>query len=452
MTTRSHILRRLALLASWCILAFAPRAAFAVPSYAQQTGLPCASCHTTSFGPGLTPFGQDFKANGYVYSNGASNLPPVAAMVISSFTNTQSGQSGGASTHFSPNDNLAVDQTSLFFAGKILDHLGAFIQVTYDGVAQRLAWDNTDIRYANSFQVSGTKVVWGLSLNNSPTVQDLWNTTPAWSYPYVASALAPTPTAAPLIEGALAQGVYGLTAYTLIDNHWYLEGGSYRTLPNRLLSALGVGAGSVSPSHGLAPYWRAAWKTQHGSNFGSVGLFGMDIHQYPGGDASAGTDHYTDLGFDGTYGYDTGRNRVLLQATQIHEVQSLPASLALGGVSQASNELNTTRINAQYAYRQTYVISGAVFRIYGGADATLYAPGDISGSANGSPNSRGYIAQAEYTPFGKANSLLHPYLNVRLGLQYTYYTEFNGGNTNYDGSGRTAHDNNTLFAFAWFAI
>jgi hypothetical protein len=446
------MLRRFAVLVTWCTLAFVPRAAFAVPSYAEQVGLPCSSCHTTSFGPGLTPFGQDFKATGYVYSDDVSSLPPIAAMVISSFTNTQSGQSGGAAPHFASNDNLAVDQTSLFLAGKILDHLGTFIQVTYDGVAQRLAWDNTDIRYANNFELADNEVVWGLSLNNSPTVQDLWNTTPAWSYPYVSSALAPTPAAAALIEGALAQAVYGLTAYTLIDDHWYLEGGDYRTLPNRLQSAFGVGSGSVNPSHGLAPYWRAAWKTQNGSSFGSVGLFGLDIHQYPGGVTSSGTDHYTDLGFDGTYGYNFGDHRLLLQATQIHEVQSLPASLAQGSVSRASNELNTTRINAQYTYRQTYAISAAMFQIYGGADGTQYAPADISGSADGSPDSRGYIVQAEYTPFGKLNSYLKPYLNVRLGLQYTYYTEFNGGNSNYDGSGRSAHDNDTLFAFAWFAI
>ncbi len=444
-------LRCLALLIAVCGLGFPPGAA-ALPSYARQTGAPCTQCHTTAFGPGLTPFGQDFKANGYVWNDGKSKLPPLAAMVISSFSNTQAGQDGGAAPHFAANDNLAVDQTSLFYGGKILDHLGAFVQVTYDGIAQRLHWDNTDIRYADKTSVAGNKLVWGVSLNNNPTVQDLWNTTPAWNYPYVASALAPRPAAAPLIEGALAQQVYGLSAYGLIDEHLYLEGGAYRTLPNRALSVLGVGAGSANPIHGLAPYWRAAFKAQSGPSYGSVGIFGIDVHQYPGGDASAGTDHYTDLGFDAVYGYTRGPNGILLQATQIHELQKLPASFALGGVSNASNQINSSRINAQYTFRQTYVLSAAAFQIHGGDDATLYAPGPISGSASGSPDSRGYITQAEYIPFGKARSFLRPYLNARLGVQYTYYTEFNGGAANYDGAGRSAHDNNTLFVFAWFAF
>jgi hypothetical protein len=41
---------------------------------------------------------------------------------------------------------------------------------------------------------------------------------------------------------------------------------------------------------------------------------------------------------------------------------------------------------------------------------------------------------------------------MKLGLQYVHYNQFDGGSTNYDGAGRNAQDNNTLFAFAWFAF
>jgi hypothetical protein len=41
---------------------------------------------------------------------------------------------------------------------------------------------------------------------------------------------------------------------------------------------------------------------------------------------------------------------------------------------------------------------------------------------------------------------------VRLGLQYTGYLRFNGGGANYDGSGRAASDNNSLFLFVWLAL
>jgi hypothetical protein len=41
-------------------------------------------------------------------------------------------------------------------------------------------------------------------------------------------------------------------------------------------------------------------------------------------------------------------------------------------------------------------------------------------------------------------------MNVRLGLQYTGYLKFNGGSSNYDGSGRSASQNNSLFLYYWF--
>ena len=41
--------------------------AAAVPSFARQTGMACAACHTVY--PELTPFGREFKLNGYVLDN-----------------------------------------------------------------------------------------------------------------------------------------------------------------------------------------------------------------------------------------------------------------------------------------------------------------------------------------------------------------------------------------------
>jgi hypothetical protein len=93
---------------------------------------------------------------------------------------------------------------------------------------------------------------------------------------------------------------------------------------------------------------------------------------------------------------------------------------------------------------------GGKLRSLVGGDMGLHAPGPVSGSLTGSPDSRGYIIQLEYVPFGKLESFARPYLNVRLGLQYTGYSRFNGGGSNYDGSGRSASDNNTLFGFFWF--
>ena len=56
--------------------------------------------------------------------------------------------------------------------------------------------DNTDIRYANKTKLRGKELVYGVDLNNNPTLEDIWNSTPAWGSPWVASDNAPTPTAA----------------------------------------------------------------------------------------------------------------------------------------------------------------------------------------------------------------------------------------------------------------
>jgi hypothetical protein len=83
----------------------------------------------------------------------------------------------------------------------------------------------------------------------------------------------------------------------------------------------------------------------------------------------------------------------------------------------------------------------------------VYAPAALTGSANGSPNSQAIIAQVDWTPFGSDTTHAgYPWLNVRIGLQYTAYLSFNGGTTNYDGSGRNASDNNTLMLFTWWAF
>jgi hypothetical protein len=55
-------------------------------------------------------------------------------------------------------------------------------------------------------------------------------------------------------------------------------------------------------------------------------------------------------------------------------------------------------------------------------------------------------------PFGKEDSWARPLANLKLGAQYTIYTRFNGASRNYDGFGRSASGNNTLFLYAWLAF
>src|SRR5580704_8786489 len=113
------------------LLALAPADAGAVPSFAEQTGQPCAACHVGAFGPRLKQVGRDFKLYGYVASDGKPKYPPLAVMAQTSFTHTDAPQAGGAAPHFGPNDNFTLDQLSLFYAGRITPEIGAFMQVTY---------------------------------------------------------------------------------------------------------------------------------------------------------------------------------------------------------------------------------------------------------------------------------------------------------------------------------
>jgi hypothetical protein len=41
---------------------------------------------------------------------------------------------------------------------------------------------------------------------------------------------------------------------------------------------------------------------------------------------------------------------------------------------------------------------------------------------------------------------------MRVGLEYTSFTRFNGASSNYDGFGRNARDNNTVFFYVWTAF
>jgi len=76
--------------------------------------------------------------------------------------------------------------------------------------------------------------LWGVTANNNPTVQDVWNTIPAWRFPFISSALAPTPTASTFIDQVYAQQVVGVSAYTFLDDMLYLEFGAIaRCRPTR---------------------------------------------------------------------------------------------------------------------------------------------------------------------------------------------------------------------------
>ncbi len=424
-------------------------AAQAVPTFASQTGMPCEQCHTVGYGPALTPYGRQFKLNGYVWGDGKAM--PVALMVQGGYTRLSSDLPEPLAEHTSVNNNLSLDQASLFLAGRISEHVGGFAQITYSGPDRATSWDNLDVRYAHPLSIGGTAAVVGVSINNNPTVQDLWNSTPAWGYPYISSALAPAPATGPVI-GGLGQSVIGASVYAMFNDRYYLEVGGYRGMSDRWLKNVGLGADANVHMVGAAPYARAAIQFDGPVRHGSVGLVALDAKFEP--DAGLGLrDRYTDIGLDATYQWlPKGPHQLSANAALTHEKRTLDASVALEAAGNASSNLTFLTLDATYAYERTWSVSGGLFSSHGSSDPVLYAPTPLDGSLSGSPDSRGYSLTLEYIPFGKQKSLWRPWLNVRTGLQYVGYTKFNGGNDNYDGFGRSASDNNTLFAYLWVIL
>ena len=280
-----------------CTIAFGTYAN-AVPSFARQTGLECAACHVGAFGPQLTPHGMQFKLGGYTETDGKEGKIPLAAMLVEGFTHTKKSQTADAQPHFGKNDNLSLQELSVFLAGRMTDHIGTFIQVTGNDFDRRFGMDNMDIRIADSKDFSGKNLTYGLSLNNNPTIQDPFNTVPGWKFPYQSSELAPGPAASPFISGALAQQVLGASAYAFYDNHFYVDLGGYKTLSRSLRNKLNVG--EDGRLNGIAPYWRLSYFNDMAEQNFRAGLFGMTSKLQP--DFVDGpSDHYRDIGVDAAY-------------------------------------------------------------------------------------------------------------------------------------------------------
>jgi hypothetical protein len=266
----------------------------ALPSYARQTGQPCGTCHTDF--AGLTPYGRRFKINGYTNGGGQYRttlfpfddstkdskktwVPPISMMSIIGFTHSASDIPPPADPD-APNNNITIAPLSFFWGGAITDHIGAFAQVTYSGAPSSAgigtdpfvhawSWDNTDVRFADSTTLGKMSITYGITANNNPTVQDPWNTTPAWGFPYAASPFWPGfGPVAPIIDGGFAASVGSVGGYVYINDLIYLETSVYRTLSPGAQNALGVDQFGPPGLFNAAPYWRAAIEP----HWGRIGL------------------------------------------------------------------------------------------------------------------------------------------------------------------------------------
>jgi hypothetical protein len=432
---------------TFIILFIVPSTSWAIPSFARQTNLPCSSCHTIF--PELTPFGRLFKLNGYTMVGIATvqvrdtsddvelnllSISPLSAMIQASYTYKTNAEPG------TQNDIVSLpQQLSLFLGGQIAPKIGTFVQITYDDQAATFGIDNMDLRYANQTMLDNKSLIYGVTLNNNPTVQDVWNSTPAWGYPYASSAVTVSPMTATLIEDGLGQNVAGLGAYGLWNNLIYGEVSLYRSAQQG--GAHPPDNSSTGIIKSLAPYWRFSIQKQFEDQYVELGTFGMSTNMYAAG-VSGLTDKYTDIGFDLNYERPFGSNDLTVHTTYINEKRSLDGTFDAGGSASNSLNLNSFKVVGNYYLHQQVGFSLGYFLLSGDGDAILYAPGAVEGSAMGSPNSNGFIAEFDYLPW----------YNTKFGIQYVAYSKFNGAGTNYDGAGRNASDNNSLYLSSWIAF
>jgi hypothetical protein len=410
----------------------------AVPSYSRQTKMSCSACHT--FFPELTAFGRQFKLNGYTITNietiqapvdsvrNKLNLlttPPIAGMIMSSFTviNKKLNDVQNFNVEF-------PQQLSLFYSGQITPHLGTFVQLTYDPQGGSIGMDNIDIRYARNVQIGNKTWVYGLTLNNNPTVQDIWNTVPAWHYPYGSSGVAPSPDAATLIDGGLSQQVAGLGTYGMINNLIYYEASFYRSAPQGAVNP--PDTSSKNTISGVAPYWRLAIHRHFSNHYLMIGTFGMSANLFPAG-TTGSKDKYTDFGVDLQYELALAKANISVHASLIRENRKLNATILSGGTDEVKSGLKTFRIDGNLFFINGPGLTLGYFNTSGDKDNALY------GTPNGKPDSDGTFMEISFLPW----------YNTKFSIQYVMYNNFNGLGLNYDGNGRNASQNNTLYCLLW---
>jgi hypothetical protein len=452
--------------ARWLIACFAlallvaSQAATAVPVFNRQTGQNCMACHVGGQFPELTAYGRLFKLTGYTLG---SRTIPLSVMGVEGYTRTEH-TAGADSSNFPKNGAAAFQGASVFVAGKVTDNVGLFAQVTYDNYAQQndqgewvghTSADNMDLRYADRLIDARRDLIFGVTLNNNPSVQDVWNSTPAWAYPYVQSSFQVAPsTSGPLLAGGLAQQAAGAGAYVFWNRTLYAELSLYRTA-NGIWSFMshGISNGDQTKLRGANPYWRVALSHEFGAHSVMAGAFGLDADVYPDNqDPTGPTSRYRDIGVDAQYQYILDPHAVSVAASYIHEKTSwAPSLVEAGSVSNASDTLSQARIKGSYVFDARYGASLAWFRTSGSTDQALYGGGvdengeplgpPVIGNLAGNPRTDGFVAEVFWLPLQW----------VRVGAQYWIYNHFNGASSNYDGFGRNSHDNNTLFLYVWGA-
>ena len=458
-----------------CLVVFSSQA-WALPSFTEQTQQPCAACHL-SFGE-LTPTGRKFKLMGYARGNRVNPFSINGTVSLTKISNTDS--SVDPSVSLPKNGKVLPEELNFFMAGKIIEQVGSNVKLTANAinttplfstsgvqtgtkVGKDVFLDNSEIRFAQSGQLNKTPMVWGVTLNNAPSTQDLWSTTPGHGFPYRSSSLLNAwgmgqfgPTA--MLDGGMNSQVLGVGMFAMLDDVWYAEFTSYHG-SKTAIPALEVANANNAVSTSNNPYWRLAWNPVFGANSWMLGTFGMvsklSRDRLVTGSSSG---KYTDIGIDAQYQFITPSHSWSAQASLIQEKVDWSArSVGTNHDAQVST-LNTFKTKVTYDFARTYGATWFGFASNGSADSLYWAYSATATtgacnqnsstlsycSSNGMPNTAGQGFEIYYAPVPQ----------LRINLQQTYFRSFLGGRTfidNTSGNSRAASDNNLTYLYATYS-
>jgi hypothetical protein len=440
-------------LATLIIAAYIRLPAHGLPSYARQTGQKCSACHVGGNWPQLTPWGRFFKLSGYTAGESAFDKE--------GFNFVPVGMFGQAGVTWAANPNDATGQSIIpntghpevyGFTGEVGTKIAPFAGIFYEYELNNTfpGWKGAsgpaDIRAVHFFNLASNELLVGIDTNNVPTVQDVWNSTPDWSFPFFGSPEALEGPASPMIM-SLDGMVGGIGAYALLNRQIYVEASFYRVgtgLYRWMNGGTNFHAADQNYLKGENPYWRAYWTRQRGPQSFMVGTFGMRANVYPdSANPNGPADVFTDYGFDSQYQYLASVHKVTLRESYIYEHQSWDAGFPLGKSDTQKGNLKALNLNGSYAHDDTWSLHAGYNMTNGNNNAALYAITSPTGDElTASPKTTGYTLEADR----KITQ------NIQLTAQYRGFLQFNGLRHNIDGLGRSASDNNTLGLSVFFAF
>ncbi|MFP3254194.1 MAG: hypothetical protein RXN95_03905 [Hydrogenobaculum sp.] len=460
---------------------FAPKSSFAIPSFARQTGLACDVCHTVF--PHLTPFGREFKLHGFTYDysslikmvrdaakkraaeeGGMPNLvinkiPMVSVRIAGVWANQDGGSmvphgriTGGQGAFSYPAGYPTKDTfnlvkgDSLYIAGEIIPHLGAWVEIggwNDSGGSASLAGYNV-ILNGGDHTVDNKNFTYGLSFENMVGFDDVGQAGPGnWGVPL----MNPLSTHNTLFDPFGGTPIEGVEAYAMLGN--FTNGGIYGNIglyaPSNgndegtpPVATVGNIAGTTNynwkgakhvDTYVNVEYWLPGFKNIY-SMIGAFGYFGQEKIEFsptknnpspPPSDPYEYSDNVNDYGLEAQAQYIGSKNLVEF----FGEVQKQHDSEFYGtdqwtGLPYSTNGTSVNRtgiaLKADYYYDRTYGVYAKYMYAHSGTVQDL----DYSG----------YILGVSW----------YPWQNVNVKVERMMWSKYHPGQAQYPGSSASDFD------------